>query len=169
MKQGAVRGAVALWFALTGTSAVAQDFTVDAHLIDRCLGINQDTPMACVGRQADVCYDAHGGGADMVLAACQSAELAFWDGALNAVYQELLTHAARLQDDDIGYGPNQLTDAARAMQRTWIVYRDATCGLDLARAAPFGSAAGPAESGCLMRETARQYFQLQHIVGGYRS
>lgn len=160
--------ALAFGLCLMGSSASAQDFTIDAHLIDRCLGINQDTPMFCVGQQARACYDDYGGGADMVLAACLEAEAAYWDGALNQVYQEVLALVEREQNMDIGYLPDQLTDATRAMQRAWIAYRDATCGLDLARAFPFGSAAGPASGECMMRETARQYFQLQRIARSYR-
>lgn len=159
---------LSLCLSLYAVGVSAQDFSIDPHLIDRCLGINLDTPMACVGVQARVCYDDYGGGADMVLGACLEAEAAYWDGALNGVYQELLVLVEQEQNIDVGYQPNQLTDAARAMQRSWISYRDATCGLDLARAYPFGSAAGPASGECLLHETARQYFQLQRIAGTYR-
>lgn len=160
--------AIGLCLALAPTGAIAQDFTIDPHLIDRCLGINQDTPMACVGRQADDCFVRNNGGPNMVLAACQEAELAAWDASLNRVYQELLGLTKAAQAEDVGYAPGQLTDAVRAMQRSWIVYRDATCGLAVARAAPFGSAAGPASNGCHMRETARQFFELNRIAGEYR-
>lgn len=148
--------------------AFSQDFRIDPHLIDRCLGINGDTPMACVGTQAQTCFDDYGGGPNMVMAACQEAELAYWDDELNQTYAELVELARDEQSADVGYAPDQLTNAARAMQRSWIVYRDATCDLELARAAPFGSAVGPAITGCLLRETARQVFQLRHIAGQYR-
>jgi hypothetical protein len=42
------------------------------------------------------------------------------------------------------------------------------CDVDLARAIPFGSAAGPVLHGCLMSEKGRQFFQLNHIAGSYR-
>ncbi len=148
--------------------ALAQSFKIDAHLIDRCLAINDHTPMACVGRQADACVQRNNDGPNMVVAACMEAELAFWDGFLNRTYAELLTFAEHEQSMDVGYVTNELTDAARDMQRAWIAYRDATCGLYLARAAPFNSAAGPAVNDCLLRETARQVFQLQYVVGAYR-
>ncbi len=104
----------------------------------------------------------------MVQAACQWSEHEFWDGALNQVYEDLLEFTARKEADDDHYEQNQLTDPLRKMQRTWIAFRDATCGFALAGAKPFGSASGPVESRCMMRETARQYFQLQNIAGGYR-
>ena len=160
---------ITLWFSLFAASAFAQDFRIDALLIDRCLGSNQDAPMACVGKQARVCYDDYGGGADMVVGACKGAELAFWDKALNAAYKDLQVLVRKEQEMDVGYNPDQLTDAARAMQQSWIFYRDATCWLDVSRAYPFGSAASPASSGCELRETARQYFQLQDIAAGYRT
>ena len=159
---------LAVWLAFAPHTAFAQDFVIDGHLIDRCLGINDHTPMACVGRQSDICYDNYGGGANMILATCQEAELAYWDGVLNAAYQSLLALVATEQESDVGYTLNQLTDATRAMQRSWIGYRDATCGLAVAHAMPFGSAAGPASTHCNMRETARQYFQLQQIAGSFR-
>lgn len=148
--------------------AQADRFAIDPHLIDRCLGINDHTPMACVGRQSDACIERNGGGPNMVVSVCQEAEAEVWDGFLNNVYAELLNLVRAEQDMDVGYTPDQLSDAVRDMQRAWIVYRDATCRVDLARAAPFGSAAGPAINGCLMRETARQYFQLNDIGWGYR-
>ena len=157
-----------LWVSLMGSPSFAQSFEIDPHLIDRCLGINQDTPMFCVGTQAQACYDDYGGGADMVLGACFAAEEAYWDGALNRIYQELLVLVDQEETRDLGYQPKQLTDAARAMQRSWIAYRDSKCGLALARALPFGTAAGPAAGECMLRETARQYFQLQRIAGSYR-
>ena len=159
---------LSLWLSLIALPVVAQDFSVDAHLIGQCVAANPDTPMVCVGQQSHVCYDDYGGGADMVLTACFEAEQAFWDAGLNRVFQELLVLAKREEHGDNGHQPNQLTDAARKMQRSWITYRNDTCGLDLARAIPFMSGAGPVLAECFARETARQYFQLERITGTYR-
>jgi len=159
---------ISLCLVFFAASASAQDFSVDERLIDRCVAANPDTPTVCVGQQSRVCYDDYGGGADMVLTACFEAEQAYWDKALNRVYQELLVLAKREEDDDYGLQADQLTDAARQMQRSWIAYRDDTCGLDLARAYPFMSGAGPVLGECLARETARQYFQLERIAGSFR-
>ena len=148
--------------------ATARDFTIDGHLIDRCLAINDETPMRCVGRQADACVDRNDGGPNMVVSACLENELAFWDAFLNRTYARVLDRAHAEQSMDIGYAPDQLTNAVRSMQRSWLSYRDATCDHELARAMPFGSAAGPAINRCLMRETARQVFQLIDIERSYR-
>ncbi|AKS46621.1 Uncharacterized conserved protein YecT, DUF1311 family [Octadecabacter temperatus] len=156
-----------LLIALAAPSA-AQDFNIDPHLIDRCLAINDETPMRCVGRQADVCAQRNGGGADMVISACLAAEAEVWDGFLNNSYARVLEHAKTHEGMDVGYEQGQLTDAVRDMQRAWIAYRDATCGHALARAMPFGSGAGPAANECQLRETARQVFQLQYVERSYR-
>lgn len=158
---------IALTIALS-LPASAQDFSIDAHLIDRCLGINDETPMRCVGRQADVCIERNGGGADMIISACREAEAEVWDGVLNRTYARVLEHAQAHESGDMGYEPEQLTDALRDMQHAWIAYRDATCGHALARAKPFGSGAGPEISNCTLRETARQVFQLLYIERSYR-
>ncbi|SMX32611.1 lysozyme inhibitor LprI family protein [Octadecabacter ascidiaceicola] len=155
-------------FSALAVPAAAQDFSIDPHLIDRCLAINDETPMRCVGRQADECAQRNGGGADMVISACLAAEAEVWDGMLNRVYGRVLEHAKTHERWDVGYQPNQLTDAVREMQRAWIAYRDATCGHALARATPFGSGAGPAINECELHETARQYFQLTRIERSYR-
>ncbi len=159
---------LSILFIAFAAPAAAQDFSIDPHLIDRCLAINDETPMRCVGRQADECEQRNGGGADMVISACQAAEAEVWDDILNRTYARVLEHAKAREGWDIGYEQGQLTDAVREMQHAWIAYRDATCGHALARAMPFGSGAGPAESECQLRETARQVFQLQYIERSYR-
>ncbi len=154
---------------LLATPAAADRFDIDTHLIDRCLAINGDTPMACVGRQADACIDRNGGGPNMVVAVCQRNEAVFWDDLLNRTYAEVTDLARAKQSEDVGYEPESLTDSLRDMQRAWIAYRDATCAHDVAQWRPFGSSAGPAANGCAMLETARQVFQLQGIASSYRA
>ena len=158
---------IALFIALAA-SAAAQDFSIDAHSIDRCLGRHELNPMFCVGLQADVCTERNAGGPDMVITACRSAETEFWDGVLNRTYARVLEHAKAHEAGDMGYEPGQLTTAVREMQLAWINYREATCLHTAERAMPFGSGAGPAISSCVLRETVRQVFQLQYIERSYR-
>ena len=146
--------------------ANAQEFTVDAHFIDRCLAIQED-PMVCVGREADRCAQKHGGGADMVIAACTFAEAEAWDDSLNAAYRELQRLAREREAWDVGYEPGALLIGLRDMQRAWISYRDAVCANALALARPFGSSAGVAESECLLEETARQFVKLTQMRWSY--
>ncbi len=151
---------------LLAMPAAAQDFSIDRHLIDRCLAI-QENPMNCVGRQADECVQRNGGGPNSVLAACREAEAAAWDLTLNAEYRDLQRLAREREAEDLGYAPQSLIIGLREMQRAWITYRDATCDNALALAKPFGSAAGPAGAECLMVETARQFFALNNLRGDY--
>lgn len=158
-----IRLAVPMAFA---TPAMAEDFTVDAHIIDRCRAIQEDL-MVCVGREADRCAQEHGGGADMVLAACTFAEAEAWDDSLNAAYRELQRLAREREDWDVGYESGSLLIGLRDMQRAWITYRDAVCANTLALAKPFGSAAGVAEAECLLEETARQFIKLNEMRWAY--
>lgn len=159
---------LATLFIAFAAPAAAQDFSIDAHLIDRCLGRHDEDPMFCVGLQADACIERNAGGPDMVISACRDAETVVWDGALNRTYARVLEHAKAHEAGDMGYEPGQLTTALREMQLAWMGYRDATCGHTVERAKPFGSGAGPAISNCALRETARQVFQLNYIERSYR-
>lgn len=144
----------------------AQHFTVDAHMIDRCLPVH-DSPMSCVGIAADTCVENYGGGPNMVHAACIDAEFAYWDGALNSAYAHILGLARERETMDLGYAPESLVNALREMQRSWIVYRDATCHHMVALDTPFGSAAGLSYAECMMFETARQNFVLRDLRFAY--
>lgn len=159
---------LSFFVALFSGPAAADQFDIDPHLIDRCLAINDETPMRCVGRQADACAQRNGDGANMVLSVCLENESKFWDGFLNQTYARLLDAAITREDADIGYNPESLVDAVRDMQRSWIAYRDATCHHAFVFARPFNSAIGPAINECVMRETARQVFQLQTLERMYR-
>lgn len=161
-----IRRALALCL-LAGT-AQAQDFTIDPAAIDACRAQFSDTPMVCAGQEAEACVDRYGGGPNMVVSACQALELAYWDDALNARYATLQDLAQAEETGEFQFEPEQLSKGVRDIQRTWISYRDARCGHALARAKPFGSAAGPAINGCLLRETARQVFELERLSREYR-
>ncbi len=147
--------------------AAAQSIPVDAHRIDRCLGV-MDHPMSCVGVAADECIAENGNGPNVIVAACHFGESDFWDAALNDVYADVLALAADRETDDLGYTPGALTNALRDMQRKWIDFRDATCAHAVELAKPFGSAAGAAEAECVSYQTAQQYFALRGIWHDYR-
>lgn len=157
----------ALTIIALATPALAQDFTVDAHWIDRCIGV-QENPMICVGVAAEMCTQSNGGGPNMVVAACHEAEAAEWDRALNEAYQDLLRLAREREAMDLGYAHDNLGIALKEVQLAWIGYRDATCANALTLAAPFGSAAGPAYQACISRQTARQYFELREMRQAYQ-
>ena len=130
------RVAILLGVAMAAPLA-AQEIAIDGHRIDRCLAIHEE-PALCVGREAYDCIVRNGGGADMVIAACQEAEGMFWDRALNEAYGDLLRLARGREASDAGDRPGALVHGLREMQRAWIAYRDATCNAAMARARPFG-------------------------------
>lgn len=158
-----MRPTIALLAWLGGASfAVAQDFTIDPHLIDRCLPV-VDNQMQCVGQQAYDCIHRNGGGPNMVLGACYEAEAEVWDDWLNSTNKGLIATARDLEASDSGWDPGSLVDTLREMQIAWIAYRDATCAQEMALAKPFGSRVSSVSALCRLRETARQYFELQRV------
>ncbi len=156
----------ALLGVILATPVCAQDFSINPHLIDRCLAVSDD-PMLCVGREAYDCIDKNGGGPNMVLGACYEAEALFWDDALNEAYQDLRALARELELSGNGWEAGSLVDGLRDMQRAWIKYRDARCDNAVALAKPFGSKVSAVSAFCDMRETAKQYFVLRDIRQDY--
>ena len=148
----------------------AQDFSIDPLLIDRCRADNAGNPMDCVGSQMQACFDSYGAGPNIVLSACMEAEAIYWDAALNDTYSHVLELARAEESDPQGLyvTPEALSSSLRGVQRAWISYRDAVCDYEVALAMPFGSAVGPAANGCIMRETARQVFELERMARGFK-
>jgi uncharacterized protein YecT (DUF1311 family) len=60
----------------------------------------------------------------MGMVACADREVLVWNGRLNATYEALLAKAKP-----------ELRDGFRKMQRAWIAFRDARCGVESAMAA----------------------------------
>ncbi len=96
---------------------------------------------------AEPCIGAPGSLAEAATAACYDVEGAIWDRLLNENYTTLL-----------GELDDQQTKQARAMQRAWIAYRDATCQFydDKIR----GSMSIMMHAACVTRQTARQAMLL---------
>ena len=93
------------------------------------------------------CIGAPGSLAEAATAACYDVEGAIWDKLLNENYTTLL-----------GELDEEQTKQARAMQRTWIAYRDATCQFydDKIR----GSMSIMMHAACVTRQTARHAMLL---------
>ena len=53
-----------------------------------------------------------------------------------------------------------VAEALRAMQRAWIVYRDAACDYERAQWAG-GTGGGPATAACLMQQTGVRTLELE--------
>lgn len=96
---------------------------------------------------AEPCIGPPGNASGAATADCYRIEATIWDSILNDNYKALL--------DTLDAGQ---TAKARAMQRAWAAYRDATCQFydDKIR----GSMALTMDASCVTRETARRAMLL---------
>ncbi len=118
--------------------------------------------LACPGRAAQDCIAQPGQDNTVGMVTCLDAERRYWDARLNAAFARRLADA-RKQDAEMA--SIRATVAAvepslRAMQRTWIAYRDAACRHEQAQWMG-GTGGGPATMACHLHETARQALLLE--------
>ena len=146
--------------------AAAQGVAFDPRVAETCLAATDRSP-DCSGKAADACMEATPGGfSTVVMAGCYAAEADYWDGRLNAAYQDL-GQAHRATDARAsGRTPAAppLAPALRDMQRAWIAYRDAACAYERARWG-LGTGREPAGTACAMHLTARQALSLEAHLG----
>jgi uncharacterized protein YecT (DUF1311 family) len=136
----------------------AQEIVFDIAPVEAC--IRAGGGEACAGKAADKCMEATPGGYTTVgMGTCADRERAYWDGWLNAVYQQLYARLAAQDAQAPSYAPKE-AEALREMQRAWIGFRDAKCGYEAAQWGG-GTGAGPASVNCHLHETARQMLYLQ--------
>jgi uncharacterized protein YecT (DUF1311 family) len=98
------------------------------------------------------CTDKPEGQSNIGIADCYRLEQAIWDDLLNENYKNL---AADLD--------NEQKAKLRDMQRTWIAYRDSTCGFYYTKIQ--GTLAQPMGAACAARETARRALLLKFFSG----
>ncbi|MEQ6248364.1 lysozyme inhibitor LprI family protein [Sulfitobacter sp. HNIBRBA3233] len=118
--------------------------------------------LACAGASAQACIDTPEGGSTVGTGGCLDRERLFWDALLNEYYQAALSQAVAYDKDldALDSATPRQAVALRAMQRSWIVFRDAACAYEASRWGG-GTGAGPAAIGCAMQQTARQALSLQ--------
>jgi uncharacterized protein YecT (DUF1311 family) len=104
---------------------------------------------SCLGQASQACL-AEAGETTLTTLACIGAETQAWDSLLNTEYK-----ARRAEMDKTG-----LTDKLVAAQRAWVAFRDAECGLEVARWGD-GTLAGVVGANCLMEMTAARAAQLR--------
>ncbi len=142
---------------LFAAPAQAQDLSFSPVHTEACLqeAVGRGERLDCIGASANQCMqDTAGGETTVGMGGCLDRERDFWDGRLNAAYQQLLSQ----QRSD----PAML-DALRGMQRAWISYRDARCDYEYVQWGG-GTGGGPAILACLMQATAEQVFVLEQNI-----
>lgn len=130
--------------------------------------------VAQMGQQLEACWQDDGctdagalnlcgeaisaGGAPNAWAMCQQVIYDWWDGRLNAVYQDRM---AQQKAFDADAGGTTYQDALREMQRAWIPLRDTACTF-AARGQPGGSGAINDQMDCLIQMTITQVQFIAH-------
>ncbi len=151
--------------ALAGLAAPAsaQDLRLDETILQMCLedaGPDGDKS-ACIGVAANQCMEQPGGYSTYGMSACLDMELKWWDEWLNFAYQDARDW---MKQRDAGAQPplNVQAQTLLDMQRAWIKFRDAKCGLE-ATFFQGGTGAGPAHLTCIMHETGEQALYLSTL------
>jgi len=155
----------ALCLALAAPAA-AQELVFDPSHTLTCIAAAPDqyAAEACFGTSAERCMsDTTGGYSTVATGGCLSAEAEFWDGRLNAAYQELRAQDQRQDAEALDHAPAQ-AEALRDVQRAWVDFRDATCAYEASQWGG-GTGQGPAYAGCILRMTAAQTLYLQRQRG----
>lgn len=151
--------------------AKAQGIVFDTGATEACLDRAGDVNEAqnCAGSSASVCMGATPEGSSTVgMGACLTHEYDYWDGRLNHVYG-LVRNKMAAEDAalvEAGISAASKTEALRDMQRAWIGYRDGLCGFERSKW-DGGTGGGPAQTTCLLHETARQVFVLNQNLGSF--
>lgn len=163
--------APALALLIAGAAAAQEGAPAfDGGLIDACLQTQageDGRPESCIGVAADPCMNAPGAYSTVGMGYCLSRELDHWDALLNDSYQAVLAQAeaADAEMAEFGSAAAEQAPLLRAMQRSWISYRDAACSYEGSRWGG-GTGAGPAGTQCALTLTARQYLWLRGYQGG---
>lgn len=134
---------------------------LDEAEMDRCVaGAATEGAIAdCAGTGVAACrtfWEGREAGRDAytILEACTDAERQFWEARLTAVYDGLIADTQARRPEEV--------EAVRAMERSWIAFRDARCA---AERGLFGHGTGGAIAvpECQMKETARQVGLLTQL------
>lgn len=133
----------------------AEPSSGDRQVLEQCLAEKADAsaPMeACIGVVSDPCIAIPGNDSTMMMGACLEREATLWDERLNDWYGELM----KMMDAD-------RKASLKTSQRAWIAMRDSTCAFEASMWGG-GTGAGPAEIGCILRETGRRALFLKDQI-----
>ena len=146
---------------LTVSPVAAQEtptFTpADAELMTACMDGRAETEADggtdCVGTASNACMENEEDGATTIgMTQCTARETAWWDGQLNVHYASLEETLAP-----------EIFDMLRDAQRSWIAYRDASCGFEYELWSD-GTIRSVVFAGCMLEETARRAQALERYA-----
>ncbi|WP_421950131.1 lysozyme inhibitor LprI family protein [Pelagibacterium sp.] len=144
--------AAALFVALPATAQDMATFTTeDAKLMTTCIEGLSDPDREvrgqsqCVGTASNSCMETEDGGYTTIgMVDCMSRETDWWDSQLNASYSSLRETL-----------DTNLFETLQDAQRSWIAYRDKSCGFEYDMWGD-GSMRSIAHASCMLDETARR-------------
>ncbi|MEO0918680.1 MAG: lysozyme inhibitor LprI family protein, partial [Pseudomonadota bacterium] len=125
----------------------------------------EDALPDCIGRMAEACMiQEDGGQTTLGMTMCTMAEAQKWDNFLNSEYKATLSGLAAMDRDEAEYFPEfaKRVEALRTVQRAWIAFRDAECGLSYAMWGS-GSMRNIAASKCRLEMTATRTIELRNL------
>jgi len=125
-------------------------------------GLSGHAVLTCIGRAAAACMMTPGGDTTIGMMECLDGEVRYWDVRLNTAYAERVAIAKEQDAEmrDLGSAAASIEESLRAMQRSWIAFRDASCLYEQVQWMG-GTGGGPATAACHMHETARQALKLE--------
>lgn len=125
-------------------------------------GLSGHAVLDCVSRAAGACMMTPDGSTTIGMMECFDGEVRYWDARLNAAYAERIAMAKEQDAEmrELGSAATSIEESLRAMQRAWIVFRDASCLYEQAQWMG-GTGGGPATAACHMHATARQALELE--------
>jgi len=146
----------AIFIALFPTVGFAQQIWVDQSYVHGCFSQAQNASglSSCLGKAASACQTAPGNDTTLGITQCIQAETAVWDSLLNEQYQ--------LRRSELADQSPELARQLRDVQRAWIAFRDAECGLQYSLWLG-GSIRTVVAANCLMTETAERAVELRDL------
>ncbi|NOD28865.1 lysozyme inhibitor LprI family protein [Ruegeria atlantica] len=149
-----IRSLILLVFVPTIT--FAQQASVDDAYIRQCFSQEQTGTNVpeCTGQAANACQASPGNDTTIGISQCIQAETAIWDALLNEQYKLRRSELAE-QDPELA---NQLRD----VQRAWIRFRDAECGLQYSLWSG-GTIRTIVAANCYLVETAERALELRDL------
>lgn len=131
----------------------AEQMTACVADLSETVPAGQNPPTDCVGAASNACMESEEDGTTTIgMTRCMARETAWWDGQLNVHYASLEETLAP-----------ELFATLRDAQRSWIDYRDASCGFEYELWSE-GTIRSTVFAGCMMKLTAQRAQALERYA-----